>query len=571
MAYFKGFSHSTGKPDCKEILILILLLTVFMLQAVFSMRQKSPTWDETKYFGLGYYLLKERKWDVPASTHHPPLAYYLNGFPFIFFPPDKTAWDPPLSPKGEKFSNDSIYTAGLKLLTDKRYPQDRLLFLARIPTVLVAMLLGLYIWKWARDLYGGPSAILALFLFTFCPNLIAHSTLITPDVPYASFTFISIYYFWKIVKEASWKNILLCSLFFGLTLLSRHTAVLLFPIFLILSIATLISNKHITLPHGFPLPNDWMQDTRVFRLIRLGSALCVVILLGIFVFSLGSMFQYKNWLKGIILHLRIVDKGAPSFLMGMHSYRGWWFFYLVAFLIKTPIPLIILMLLSFVLYKTNPRRDFLNLSFLIIPVFFYFLFFSVKLFSVGLRYILPIYPFLFVQASMVTGFQFKRMRVAANLFIAVLCFWHITSSFGVYPHYLAYFNEAVGGPDKGYKYLVDSNLDWGQDLKGLRIYMKKKGIQKVHLSYFGTADPQYYGINYEWMPSIYLREDYYRGNNRMKDFTFPDSGIVAISATNLQNVYFSDKTYYNWLKKYDPIEKIGYSIFIYDLDQPGKY
>jgi 4-amino-4-deoxy-L-arabinose transferase-like glycosyltransferase len=562
-----GFGDRTGKPDYKEKLILILLLTVFMMQAVFSMRQKSPTWDETRYFGLGYHLLKERKWDVPASTHHPPLPYYLNSFPFIFYPPDETAWDPPFSPKGEKFSNDSIYTAGLKLLTDRRYPQDRLLFLSRIPTIFIALLMGFYLWKWARELHGGFSAILALFLFTFCPNILAHSGLITPDVLHTCFTFISVYYLWKIANEGSWMNILLSSLFFGLTLLTKYTSVLLIPIFIILSIAILISRKEIKLPHQLPLKRYSMENGSVARWIRLGSLLSMIIMLGLFVFSLGYMFHYTPYLKGIIFHGQIEYKGNPSFLMGMNSYQGWWFFYLVAFAIKTPIPLLILLLLSFIFYKKNPHRDFLNLFFLIVPVFVYFLFFSAKLFCVGLRYILPIYPFLFVQAGMVAGIQFKRMRVVAYVFIAVLCFWHMTSSIGVYPHYLAYFNEAVGGPDKGYNYLVDSNLDWGQDLKGLGIYMKKKGIQKVHLSYFGTADPRYYGINYEWMPSFYLPEDHYDGDNRRRDFTFPDSGIVAISATNLQNVFFGDKTYYNWLKKYNPIDKIGYSIFIYDLDQ----
>jgi hypothetical protein len=279
------------------------------------------------------------------------------------------------------------------------------------------------------------------------------------------------------------------------------------------------------------------------------------------------MFHLAPYLKGIIFHGKNSYMGNPSFLMGMNSYQGWWFFYLVAFAIKTPIPLIILLLLSFMEYKKNHHGDLLNQFFLIVPVFVYFLFFSAKLFCVGLRYILPIYPFLFVHASIVAGIQFQRMRVATYVLIAVLCCWHMASSIGVYPHYLAYFNEAVGGPDKGYNYLVDSNLDWGQDLKGLGIYMKKKGIQKVHLSYFGTADPRYYGINYEWMPSYYLPEDHYDGDNRRRNFAFPDSGIVAISATNLQNVFFGNATYFNLLKRYDPIDKIGYSIFIYDLDQ----
>jgi hypothetical protein len=138
---------------------------------------------------------------------------------------------------------------------------------------------------------------------------------------------------------------------------------------------------------------------------------------------------------------------------------------------------------------------------------------------------------------------------------------------GIHPHYLAYFNELIGGPDNGYRYLVDSNLDWGQDLKGLGLYMRERNIEKVHLSYFGAADPHNYGIRYEWMPSYYLPNDYLNDKGQITPFRIPDSGIVAISATNLQNLYFTDKTFYDWLKRYDPVEKIGYSIFIYDLDR----
>jgi 4-amino-4-deoxy-L-arabinose transferase-like glycosyltransferase len=547
----------------KKKITLIILLIVFMLQAVFSMRQKSPTWDETILFGLGYYLLNVGRWDVPSSILHPPLPYYLNSIPFLFNDAEEKAFD-----KGEEFSNVSIPFAGLKLLTDSRYPQDHLLFRSRIPSILIALLLGFYIWKWACELYSSLSASIALFLFSFCPNILAHSGLITPDILLTCFTFISVYYLWKIIKDGTWNNILLCSLSFGCALLSKYTALLLFPIYFVLSIIFLISHEEIMLPHRFPFSTYLMKNGTKARILRVGSLFFVITTIAICVLSIGYMFHLKYYVKGIFYQFQHAqEKTHPGFLMGMYSSKGWWYYYLIAFAIKTPIPILILLLLSFVFYKKHPRSDFLKQAFLLVPVFVYFFFFSVMPICIGLRYILPVFPFLFVQAGMVAGIQFKRMRVVAYVFIAVLCFWHMTSSIGVYPHYLAYFNEAVGGPDKGYNYLVDSNLDWGQDLKGLGIYMKKKGIQKVHLSYFGTADPRYYGINYEWMPSFYLPEDHYDGDNRRRDFTFPDSGIVAISATNLQNVFFGDKTYYNWLKKYNPIDKIGYSIFIYDLDQ----
>jgi len=547
-------------------LILSILLVIFMLQAVCSMRLKSPTWDETNYFGLGYYLLKYRQWDVPASTLHPPLSYYLHSLSYLFYDADESAWDLPSSLKCPECSNFTNPTAGLKLLTDCRYPKDRVLFWSRITTIFIALILVLFLWKWTYEIYGSLSALFALFLFSFSPNILAHSRLITPDLALTCFNFISVYYLWKVVKENRWSSIILCSIALGFALLSKYSAALLLPTYLILAVFVFFSKESVYLPAKFPFSRFLMKKGSLFKVLRLGSLLLIISIMAIFLLQLGYMFHLEYYIKGAIHQWKHADKGHPTFLMGMYSTQGWWFYYLIAFAIKTPLPLLIFLFLSFVFYKKNHNRSFLNQAFMLIPVVVYFLFFSTKLLCIGLRYILPIYPFLFMQASTVVGFRFKSRKTLSRLIIAVIFCWYLKSSLGIYPHYLAYFNEIVGGADSGYRYLVDSNLDWGQDLKGLGIYMRKRGIDRVHLSYFGAADPHYYGIQYDWMPSYYLPSDYLGEGMKARRFKIPKSGIVAISATNLQNVYFSDKKFYNWLKRYEPIDKIGYSIFIYNLD-----
>jgi hypothetical protein len=139
--------------------------------------------------------------------------------------------------------------------------------------------------------------------------------------------------------------------------------------------------------------------------------------------------------------------------------------------------------------------------------------------------------------------------------------WYVVASLFIAPHYLSYFNEIIGGPDKGYKYLVDSNLDWGQDLKGLKKYMDDHAIKRISLSYFGIDSPKRYGIEYDWLPSHHLYNP--RPENEKK---FPVNRFLAISATNLQGVYLEPKDMYKWLREYEPVAKIGYSIFIYDLN-----
>jgi 4-amino-4-deoxy-L-arabinose transferase-like glycosyltransferase len=553
----------------KANIILTLLLAAFAVQSYGTIRSKSPTWDETNYFGLGYYLLQHPSWDIPSSTLHPPLSYYLNSFPLLWYDADERAWDLPPALKGLEKSNLSIPGAGLRLLTDRRYPMDRLLILARVPTLFLALLLGFCLFRWTKELYGELPALYALFLFSLCPNMIAHSGLITPDMALTCLTFISCYCLWKVLRRGGgWIWIIACSLSLGCALLSKYSALLQVPVFIIAAASIFFSSEDARIPDGFPF-SRWLNKKEVqFKWMRLSILLLFIVLLALFVLSLGYRFQLHHYFRGVTHQLLHAEGGHPSFLLGMYSKSGWWYYYFIAFLLKTPIPLLVMLLTALLFYFKGVLRGTPDLLFMLAPVAVYFIFFSINHQSIGLRYILPAYPFLFMLAGTAAGaVNVIRGRIWRYIILVVLFGWYLIGTITIYPHYLAYFNEAAGGPDNGYRYLVDSNLDWGQDLKGLALYLKEKSVDRIHLSYFGTADPSYYGIRYEWMPSYYLPEDYRGGNERMRSFTFPTTGMVAISATNLQNVYFSDKQFYDWLKQYKPIVKIGYSIFIYDLDQ----
>jgi hypothetical protein len=409
----------------------------------------------------------------------------------------------------------------------------------------------------------------ALFLFSFCPNMIAHSGLITPDMALTCFTFISCYCLWKVLRRGGgWVWIIACSLSLGCALLSKYSALLQIPVFIVVAAPFLFSSADVRLPGNFPFARWLSNKGAICKALRLLSLLLVIFLLSFFLLSLGYRFQLHHYYRGVTHQLLHAEGGHPSFLLGMYSKSGWWYYHFIAFLLKTPIPLLLLLMAGALLYLKRILHVSVDLIFLLAPVAVYFIFFSINHQSIGLRYILPVYPFLFVLAgTVIGGVQHIRGRVWWYIIIALLCGWYLRGTLVLHPHYLAYCNEVAGGPDNGYRYLVDSNLDWGQDLKGLGIYLKRRGIDRIHLSYFGTADPKYYGITYDWMPSYYLPEDYRDGAERMRSFSFPTSGMLAISATNLQNVYFSDKQFYSWLNQYEPVDKIGYSIFIYDLDR----
>jgi hypothetical protein len=153
-----------------------------------------------------------------------------------------------------------------------------------------------------------------------------------------------------------------------------------------------------------------------------------------------------------------------------------------------------------------------------------------------------------------------RWRTVIVGLVSILCVWQLVGTLRVHPHYLAYFNELVSGPENGYKYLVDSNLDWGQDLKGLGAYLKAQRIDQVELSYFGTADPAYYGIHYTCLPSFgILSKDKCPIESGFQD----RAGVFAVSATHLQGVYLDDPYTFDWLKEREPEAVIGHSIFVY--------
>lgn len=523
----------------KNIIIITALLLCFFLQSATSMFFKSATWDETHYFGLGKYLLTHWQWDVPGSIFHPPLSFYIHSIPLLFFPTDETVWHYDTDKKTELlFLGSPDLNRGRTLLSSPLNKNDTLLNLCRLMIVIVSLLLGYWIYMWSYNLYGPVAACLALFFFAFSPNLIAHSRLITPDMILSVFFFGALYYFWTYLANGNQRHLILGGIALGLALLSKLTALFLLPVTIFIYF---ISCKSKT-----------ARFSCIFWFILLGAA----------VFLIGYGFNIKPYLQGLTCQLNAAAEGHSVFLMGLHSKQGWWYYYIVAFLIKTPLPVVLLLVISsamlFRSFRNKDSNQLRNESVLIIPAVIVFSVFSLFSRPIGLRYILPMYPFLFVFISKVTLSKNRLIRTGLLLLVV----WQMISAYRIYPHYLAYFNELVGGPDNGYRYLVDSNLDWGQDLKGLKTYLGKKGIPRIAFSYFGSDDPSRYGIEYDWLPSLYLPNP-----RPEKKFYMPSSGYLAISATNLQEVYLP-KGMFAWLKQYEPVAKIGYSIFVYDLNRP---
>ncbi|MGD2109241.1 MAG: hypothetical protein PVI86_07600, partial [Phycisphaerae bacterium] len=271
---------------------------------------------------------------------------------------------------------------------------------------------------------------------------------------------------------------------------------------------------------------------------------------------------------------RLVAKSGSVYFAGKLYESGLWYLMIVSFIIKTPIPVILLLGAAVFHLSKNVRRlrgEWLLASFVCVILFVFSYLSNV---NVGLRYILPIYPFVHVLISAWPAKALGRSR-AFGIVAVLLGGWYVASTAAIHPHYLAYFNETIGGPRNGYRYLVDSNLDWGQDLEGLRDYVAESKLDRIALGYFGSGDAAYYGLNYEYLPSVGLapkepgQKWWYEDGADSQPIFMPKSPLLAVSATLMGRPgWIRGECYevYERLRRCEPVDQVGYSILLFDSE-----
>jgi len=522
----------------------LILFIVFFVQGVFFISANSPTYDEAAHLAAGYSYFARR--DFRLNPEHPPLIKQLLALPLfvgyrIAFNPDPQHWS-----KGDD------YLIGQDLLYKSILPADRILLLSRLPNLLIGGILVALTGWWAYRLWGNWAAILAMTLACLEPNFVAHSSLVTTDIGVTLFIFLTVYLFWEYLNFPKWWRLAVTGISTGMALLSKFSALLLPPMIALIVAASFLAGSEPCLP----LPRK-TQNRPTYKLLLMQS---VAVLFLIAIPSAYFFQGFSPWLQGLEKFLTHAQDGHPAFFLGEYSDRGWWNYFLVAFLIKTPIGSLLLIAASLVFYRAgNPLRR-REVILLLLPVMVVFLATTQAKVNIGLRHILPVYPFLFVIASRLATIHF-RGRWLMPILVGIPLVSTAISSLRIAPHQLAYFNEFVGGPDQGYRYLSDSNIDWGQDLRGVKAYMEKKKLPIIYLSYFGTAPPSYYGIRYQYVPGGWPWES----PPADKVPAGASRKILAISVSNLQDIWTPHDPLFRWLWMRQPVAKIGYSIFVYDL------
>lgn len=483
-----------------SFLVLLVILVLFFLN-VSSMSKKSMTYDEHDHLEFGKQILTEK--NIEPRMQKMPITV-LNVIPVYIL---------------EKMN--------IELSLGKK------LFISRISTILISVILAFFVFLWAKNLYGLKAGFFSLLLYAFCPNLLAHSRLTTNDIYCASFMFLATYFFIKYLKQASARHLILSALLTGIAQVSKYTGLMLFPFFILFYVSSRL------IPSLKSPPMHVSPKKRLVHII-----LFLLIVIAVIDFSYGfkgiSVTNFiplpKTYVEAFLLGMKYNATGeghALIYLMGQLSQYGFWHYYFICLLLKVPLPIFIFGIISLLLLKRElPKNPLDETAFLLIPLglLVFFSFFCTA--QIGIRYLLPAFPFVYVSLGKIAAYRTKKSDRFYKAALVSLLLWFVISSLSFYPHYISYFNELIGDRKNMYKYLADSNVDWGQNGNYLHEYIQKhKDKEKISVR-----------------PSQ------------------PTDGLVLININHLVGIFPTIKEKYAWLREnHKPVGHIGYSWLVYRI------
>lgn len=523
------------------------LLIVFATLCVHGMLSKSATFDEMVYVASGYSYLETG--DFRMHREAPPLIPTLSGialealgaFVPIGFSTDGPDWEEAREYAFARHFFHEDNSRGFLMLTA-----------ARVPIVLLGVLLGLGIYRFGKLLFGAPGGLLALAIFSLDPNMIAHSRIVSADLGLALFFLLSHYFLYAALTSLSVRPVILMSLSVALVLSVKFSGLLVLPSLAFLALVTWLRPPTAILDSL----SASAYRQRLLRLSLLGLLLsfaATFLLLSILYHGLDAFSRYYEGIKLIYWNKL---PGYRFYLLGEFREKAWPYYYQIAFLLKTPVPTLILGLLAAALWR-RPAGGVHKALFLIVPFLLVQLVGTQDTANLGLRRVLACYPLLFLAVGSLAAWSRTAgpRRVPRALLLRGLLVALAVSAVMIHPHQLSFFNLIAGGPESGYRHLADSDIDWGQDLPALATLAEAGRWGEIGLSYFGTDVPESYGIR--WRP---IREE---------EWLRPGPGVYAVSVRNLiYNKLAAEKLgrpEMDWLARHAPSARAGYSIYVYDF------
>ena len=611
-----------SSPARRERIAVVLLLGMFFALALASSWNDSAIIDELAHIPAGYsyvFLL-----DYRLNPEHPPLAKDLAALPLalarVTFPTDVPSW---------RDDVNGQWAQGASFLYESGNDPDRMLRLMRFPLIALAVAFGWLLWAWTRRHFGPRVALLTLFLYALSPTIIAHSRYVTTDLAAMFGFFIGIVAFTRFLTEPSAKNIFIAGLAFGVAQLLKFSLILLLPVYAIFLIAWAASKIQLLPKDRIRLLGRTTLNTLGIGAVGL-AVIWIVYAFHVWNYPperqlrdaeyILTSFRFRSWagfdlwlignswtrpigqyLLGLFMVLQRAAGGNTQYFLGAISAAGDARYFPTLYLLKETLALHILTLIALTTACARvakaPVKSLPTVLGWIRDHFFQFgaltfigVYWASSLSStlnIGVRHVLPTFPFIYILVAkeIVTWLRPWRTSTVTNrwqafrrlfdiyagslpryLLVYGLLAWAAISVIVAFPHYLSYYNAFGGGTREGYRIAVDSNYDWGQDLKRLAAFSEANGIGDIRVDYFGGGSPRYYlGDTFEPWSSA-------------KGYP-PGGGWFAVSATFQMGAYgepvegFVRKAEdsYEWLRPFRPVARAGKSIFVYNLPPPGPF
>ena len=586
----------------QRTIVLAIALLVYGAILVWNCWRVGITVDEpTRLLGGHLYWLNIE--DHPPKDQPPLLSMAVGWVPVLMKIPlyrDAPAW---------RFDwKDHVYAYTLDRQPGARI--DLLFFLARLGVICFPLLTALLIWHWGRQLFSEDAALLATVLFLLLPAARGHGALITSDMATAFTYLLAGYRAWRYWRSPSWKNTLWLGLAAGLATIAKFSMLIVPP--LALAVVLLRAcvrwgdalhgagdpigtrREHSSRAGQRPAPQARPRWTPIPQAAVAGLAALLVLIVAykfdtrrltwpeiesirqaeefppLFLAALPVLHyvptprDMQEGIRSLGVNNRL---GNPVFLLGKKYPHGHWAYFLVCLALKPPIGFQILVLLGLgvLLAGLVRRRLPADLLFLLIPPLIYLYFASQASGQLGFRLILPTVVYLVLLAGF--GVDTLLARRWGRWLLASVFAFVLVSTARIFPQDISYFNEWAGGPERGWHYLSDSNIDWGHNLPELKSYVDRHRLRQVRYFQFGFDKVHRYFPDGVLVKQALPWEPEYVTSTVLR----PEPGVYAVHVSLLYGQTFSEeyRDYLSWFRQRKPDAMAGYGIHIHYVPEPG--
>ena len=538
-----------------------ILVAVFLGLTIFASQNDSLTLDETVHIPVGWIYAKYGIYKM--NIEHPPLMKIISG---IFLLPLNLHY-PSQYPLPTEYDGTDQYPFGDSLLMYSENNMDKILFWGRLPAILMTTGLMIVIYIWTKKITNSRvTGILAMVLGMNVPIILAHGRLANTDAPLTFFYLLTFYFLWIFLEKPTFKYSILLGLSMGFALASKFSALIILPISILLILTKI-----------FFFREKYYSAIKPLVLYVLSMILAVILVWGIYLgaqrneifnnnaLELGASVNFRVadtlWEKIVFKPLDWYSGGLKFVINNLERYGylngdlrlgGHWNYFLYGLLYKTPLPMLILFLIglfvaSFQIYK---KKDSFMWLFILLPFIIYLGISAMGKLNIGVRHIMPIYPFMVIVSTMGVWTLSKKRNNLVKISTIFFVLWLMVDIAIHYPSFMGYFSQVIGSNHNNYKYLFDSDVDWLQDDQRMIKYLKSQSIGTVYMAnknkLFVFWDIDVIEIN--------------------KNSEKPPSGSYVVLSSNDKAWANNTNNAIDWIvKNKSPIHHIGYSIYLYKI------